>query len=902
MDWEESKQEFIAKLESADKAFEEIFRVDSDELVIQGDERDALRNLQEDNRKILGKIKRNEFSVSIVGLEKAGKSTLGNALIKSMVLPEDAQRCTYTTTEIRSGDQDVAEVRFYSRDEFNRNFKRMLKELEYPGNADFDTMSESAFKNYWQGVEADPARSKLVHAFAGNTVKDIGEMLAGKQIIMSLLGQAPKLFTAESWESGEFNEFKTYVTGIAGKKSDGSAIRKPHPYAVKNIIIRSTQLGKMSHMVLYDVPGFDSPTELHKKQTEEMLKESDAIILVTNVGDRPNLTGPQLDMLRKGHDAYGVKLSDKVFVFGNKIDRAPDVGTSKSNLAALRSDAVNNHIARNERVIAGSARAYLERLGKIAGNVASKVIDEWQPENGDGVNFLHDRMQDYYDNDRFAVLQRRAEATLSDTHDRLASLLERYSGGDLNTADAGAEVYMDIRDHLPEFIREANTITREHTLQINQIRPFSTTLKDRIDEIYPLVNEAHEAMIQAEEDRLSIDPDRVYPTTTVNGNVRDKLQKQFVEKIVEQAASLTDQKQKELRNALVDSFLHVMGMEENTIYRNELSTSVNALFDEMLIEGGKTCNFNSLVERFVTTVIQTLILCPFGEEQRRDKVKEALAELMSLSVYYNLPPKADAAEVLNVSDVGKDSTIFFAKILAHEGMEQEEDNGESVENENFLKQLFEENKEQIAKGASLVADLLPLGKWAKLLTKAGVNLLRMEGDKSIKNRDKLPNQFEDLIYNDSWGRMSVADKEKSIERLISSYGAHNGDSDGAIFSDELEALHEKAKAKRRMQSKEDMIATLDADIKILRDITAKSVINAIGLERAFNSVVIKNVELIREHLQEGEGAKKFNAWIRAHAKELMPSQFVKIIEDRAVSEKRRGIVNAVKGVLDGWKM
>ena len=56
----------------------------------------------------------------------------------------------------------------------------------------------------------------------------------------------------------------------------------------------------MSHIVLYDVPGFDSPTELHKRQTEEMLKEADAIILVTNAGDRPDLTAPQLDMLRKG--------------------------------------------------------------------------------------------------------------------------------------------------------------------------------------------------------------------------------------------------------------------------------------------------------------------------------------------------------------------------------------------------------------------------------------------------------------------------------------------------------------------------------------------------------------------------------------------------------------------------
>jgi len=91
-------------------------------------------------------------------LEKAGKSTLGNALINSMVLPEYAARCTYTTTEIRAGDTDVAEVYFYSRDEFNKNFKRMLNDVHYPDAADFSTMTLETFVRYWKAVETDPAQ------------------------------------------------------------------------------------------------------------------------------------------------------------------------------------------------------------------------------------------------------------------------------------------------------------------------------------------------------------------------------------------------------------------------------------------------------------------------------------------------------------------------------------------------------------------------------------------------------------------------------------------------------------------------------------------------------------------------------------------------------------------------
>ena len=66
------------------------------------------------------------------------------------------------------------------------------------------------------------------------------------------------------------------------------------------------------------------------------------------------------------------------------------------------------------------------------------------------------------------------------------------------------------------------------------------------------------------------------------------------------------------------------------------------------------------------------------------------------------------------------------------------------------------------------------------------------------------------------------------------------------------------------------------------------------LERAFISVVTKNVELIREHLQAGEGAKEFRAWIRNNATNLMPSHFEHIIEERAINENRKAIVNAIK--------
>lgn len=894
-DWEKSKQDFIDKLSNADRTFSEIFKIDAEGLVVQGEERAELERLQAANKKVLKKLQSREFTVAIVGLEKAGKSTLGNALIKSMVLPEYSERCTYTTTEIRSGDTDVAEVYFYSRDEFNKNFKRMLNDVRYPENVDFFSMTLEAFQRYWKAVETDPDQRSIFMIHNGTTAEDIKAILEGKNKIIPLLGHSPMNFGSEYWTGAdEFNEFKVYITGMSGKNPDGSVIRQPHPYAVKNVIIRSTQLAEMSHLVLYDVPGFDSPTELHKRQTEEMLKTTDAIILVTNVGDRPNLTGTQLDMLRKGQDADGIKLSAKAFVFGNKIDRASDATTAQNNLAALTNEAVNKYqIALLNHIVGGSARAYLEGAGLMGGDVAKRVIDEWQLPNGDGVSALHQKMQHYYDNDRFEVIRRRAESTLSKTKEVLENLLERYSTGELNYTDVSAEILMDIQSRLPQFIKDSNKITKSHTSQIVKDAPFTSALKVEIENIFPLSGaEFCEELIHDVEYSLAIDPDGIYPATTINGNVRDKLGKIFIENIVTSAARLTIERQKNLRAELVESFLKIMGTEADTPNKAELVASVNELFDKMLIKEGADCNFNALVERFVTTLIQTLISTPFAEDERLNKVRATLAELISLSVYYNMPTLQNN---LQLENIGKDGANFFSKILVHESIvptiaPREKKN--PAANENFLRGVFED----FAEDARVNLETLPLNRWAQILTDAGLNLVDIQSDPKIKGKDKFGNRLENL-FNLNWQKLSDEQRVQAIENLVNAYaktGAAAQTETGGQFPAQLDELHEMAKKLKRMRSKDDMTAILDADIEILRDITAKAVINAIGLERAFISVVTKNVELIREHLQAGDGAKEFRAWIRNNAAKMMPSQFAQIIEQGAIRENRKAIVNSIK--------
>ena len=217
-----------------------------------------------------------------------------------------------------------------------------------------------------------------------------------------------------------------------------------------------------------------------------------------------------------------------------------------------------------------------------------------------------------------------------------------------------------------------------------------------------------------------------------------------------------------------------------------------------------------------------------------------------------------------------------------------------------MRKVFEENKEQICKGADLALELIPIGKWAKLIMKAGVNLANIQIDQNIRKRDKIDSKIEDLVYHESWEKLNAEQRMRKLENIIQSYGSSSTEEKNEGIGSYLEELNARAKASQDMKSKEDMLSVLDADIEILRDITEHAVINAIDLERAYTSVINKNVELIRTQIKTGDGNKAFRAWCRENAAKLMPSKFEAINESKAVNENRKAIVNTIKGVLDKW--
>lgn len=267
--YEIEKVEYIKKLGMQIETIDNILNANTLDLITEP-MKQKLRALKQAAGRYKQKLEKNEFEIAIVGLEKAGKSTFANAMMGNDILPSDEKRCTYTSTKICSGD-DTAIVKFFSPSEFNENFVRRLRKMhieksEIDNYYSFETLKLSDYQNLFNKLDKE---YKELYEKTAN--KDVEDCLKNKETINNYLGHAQLPFKGEQLVSEEFKNF----------------IKTPaYALAVKEIIINSSQLVNMPNAVIYDVPGFNSPTQIHKDQTIEFMDKADAIVLIASAYDQ----------------------------------------------------------------------------------------------------------------------------------------------------------------------------------------------------------------------------------------------------------------------------------------------------------------------------------------------------------------------------------------------------------------------------------------------------------------------------------------------------------------------------------------------------------------------------------------------------------------------------------------
>ena len=326
----------------------------------------------------LERLRKREFRIAVVGLEKAGKSTFINAWLECDLLPAKGGRCTFTTTQIYSVKSEY-EQRLEVQTRSEEQFIHLLKELETVGaKEDLNTIRENEIT-----LKQVRREGNLVIPFT--RLEDIREQL------------------------------KKYVAD------------EKYAHAVLEARLYTNKLAQAEGIVFYDVPGSDSGLAKHVDEAQQMLSDCDAVIVIQRFR---SIREAELEIIKFTEQGdKNVTIADKLFVFLSHIDSLGSPEALKTHITEASQDWSKRANLPVNRIVSGSAGAYLIlnnlaeehtqlEIGK-ASNIQDKlktltgiIDDEMLRTQATGIPEIKQKIFNYINTERVAILKKRCEASI----------------------------------------------------------------------------------------------------------------------------------------------------------------------------------------------------------------------------------------------------------------------------------------------------------------------------------------------------------------------------------------------------------------------------------------------------------------------------------------------------------
>ena len=887
INWDAAQRNYIEKLKKCGETLKNILDKDPDGLVLSVDEKKRLNEEKAKVDLILKKFEVCDFTVAIVGLEKAGKSTLCNALLHMDLLPAKEERCTYTKSEIRAGNRDCLHVYFYSEEEFRERFESMLKRVGYSS----DSFSIENFEAYVA------ARTKADQNFADSkeikdTCNDIRAQVKGQAILNKYIGNSPH-------ETDDLTECQLYITGT----NNGDDTQKVIPFAVKEIVIESTAVrDKIENLRFYDVPGFDSPVRLHSEQTKEMLKEAD-IIIMASCATRPSFTGPSLNMFSGLRDDDDIPLKDKNLVFATQIDQADDSSRVPEIKRAFKKECREHSIAKEENIIFGSARAYLlsHHLTYSTDMTPIRKLESFGIT--DGIAELWEKLKSYCENERFEVLIKRANNILKKVKKSLEEIKQEYNNDLEQFGDSGEtyrkKVFDDLiydrsrenADNLKFFQNDCWALGEEIVKRIETEKPFSSELAKGIEQrIKELVESDNSKIIEK-----SISEAKYKFGNAQNGGGIDAIDSHaraaylspfFANVLADEASKCAEKEYSKISEALIERFCR--RMYGNDQQRADRESVEKLLFEDILAVSGNDIIYRMLIltNRFINTILDILIY--HGYLSRDNKRKEIifekyLPELTLLANYYYKNSGKSGSLFLDENKLFN----FCRMLVLHTDAEGKNEPVQSRDllpgNKRKIKEYFDGEWESVRDDRGIIVNdgfntRLQEGNyaaWAASFSECGIDLTNPSEYRHWTDRINYEFSSNKTGFADAWRNND--DKYTLMTNYIAAYSKNSRRAEnaadasvptecaGAVNSarEEFEAEYSNAKS-AFVLNEETMFTTLKKDIEILVDIFIKAIIPAMGLEITFNSMVINQINRIRNFPEDQKIIRKYDKWIKDH--------------------------------------
>lgn len=790
------------------------------------------------------KLENNTFEVSIVGLEKAGKSTFANAFMGIDILPTKDARCTYTATSIRYGNDNKAEVKFFTYEEFNESFFNKLSLLG---------SDVSSFPDTWYDWSADTLQKTIstlpnIKSEEKNIINDISEIIENKDSLRLLLDKPLAEYCGEDMEY----EIRDYIENPA------------KALAVKEIIIRSSKLSAMNNAIIYDVPGFDSPTQIHKAQTREWMKKSDAVILIANA-DRPSFNDSLVqffDSIDKDDD--DISIGEKLFVFCNRADAA---ATPLENLEKIKNELSKYNIMPeqylSQRVRAGSAKAKLEgKDSPIYAELERKGIYT------DGIDTVRELLIDYNDTVRVGVMQRR----INNINLKVQALLEEIKNENqiqsASTLDLELENLVD--DVKRTSKRKINNELSEYRDKINDYCRTQKPITNKVREVVISKIEPSDYKITDDEIKQTRNAELIDTRTVITAEYRIRQIKfsEIYEEFIESVVNLAVEEYRESESELLEAFLKGLEITGANPYYDQLRTAIEEYISSKCSTVAAEGYYSSLIRRYSRCIFEVLIQFPFSEPSRYDKFDEDRMNFYSLALF----------GAINDSQINPSTQAMHYQILFHEQLD--ENSGSDSDISSLI--LMAENK---------IGEVIPVDSELYDLIAA---FKGNYGDNAENNFRGLLDQIDILPETVDNGLPLFAiipnpKRDKLIELLRNNEPDTYSDGTTGIMSLDAYKKHFINYTKNNDSIKEEF----KTDIIILKNILDKQVMNAISIETPFMDLVEQNVICLKESLDKSD----FTSFINQYKEQLLDEKYRSLKAENERKQMQAEIIKEIENIV-----
>jgi ribosome-binding ATPase YchF (GTP1/OBG family) len=825
-----NKKQYITVLRNTVTLVEEIFSIDENISIIDTNTKRYIYDLYKHCQEHLYKLENNILNLAIVGLENSGKSSFANALIEQEeVFPTDSSRCTFTSTKLVFGD-DVATVEFYSKREFELIFQEMLEKINYVDTrVSFTNLKKDEFDVFLE--QLNTSHPDIYEKYASNLGEDIKDIIDGQKTILEMLGNDPQEFDIKN--SNSLREFITdkYVSR-----------------AVKNVVIESSRLSDMRHFVIYDVPGFDSTTEKHEQETFDKLKSADAIVVIKNVKDKPQVNSHELKILQKETSIDGIKLKDKLFVFGNQLDTCNTAKDAVANMNNLKRDFIKKFDLDSDRIFIGSALAYLQHLRIEKGDFAISGLEKLNLKNElNSIKDLHDSLESFGKKEALVNFQVKINNTLSQLKYIFESIEiknNRYS--EIEDFDyVSNKLFLNIIRNADRTIDdELANLDHDVHRDITEHGYFTSKLKDKIDKSFSNIDMSTLEKVSRE---INVTARKSESPNEINQETRNRLNIEFREKFKNIVVNIADEKAKEIENKIKNIFINSFGLKKNNPYYKEIEEATRKLIDNFTYEVSyNQKSFVHLIERFSRDLFDTLIKKPFATIDRKKAFLAAEDDFYSLAMYYytidNEPNFTQPLISIVLAHKGKELTYTQAKI------------------ESILRDFFESSDENF--NSEYISETAKFIHSKKISVEQFINKLQdkmngKDGDNSAII------SFVDEIS----GGVGFRDKDTYIDNLL--------------------------RGLQPAETLKDVLDEINTDIDFLRDLLKHAVIKAISLEVPFVSTINNQIRT----LQDKKSSDEFIDFLAEYVKRIRFQEFEKSEKEKVVYQNRKRVVVAIQDLL-----